>query len=290
MRRRERWIAIAAAAGLGAVAQEIVARRYYAATHGPDRFVEDRESTAWTAAWHEIFLPLEWLGLRASATYRGDGVPRGDGTPVVLVHGFLTRGAYLGALRSWLARLGYDARVADIGFSADYLDVLTDRLLVQVRDTRHDTRRRVHIIGHSLGGMLGRAVAARERDLVASLAMLGSPFRGLAVHPALRLGAAVVRAGVHAVRGERVERGCLTLACGCATVRSIRAPLPADLPQLAVASRHDGLADWRYCLHPPTAATVTARSSHMGLVLNAMVYEALARHLALPSARALAAS
>jgi triacylglycerol lipase len=273
------WITPATVA-LSVAVQELVARAYYRVTPGPSRAFHEEEKTAWTAAWRELWLPVEHLALHRSATYRGEGVPRGDGAPVILVHGFLMTGGYLATLRGWLERIGYRARVAAIGWNADCFAVHTDRLIAAVRDARAEDDRAVHVIGHSLGGVLARAAAGREPELVASVATLASPFRGLAMHPMLRLANKAVRAGIQTRRGPGVEPECHTFACPCPTVRALAASLPADLPQLAIVTRADGMADWRYCIDPPTTRVVEVAASHFGLVFNATVYERLARHLA----------
>jgi pimeloyl-ACP methyl ester carboxylesterase len=157
--------------------------------------------------------------------------------------------------------------------------VLTNRLLEVIAATRGETGRRVHLVGHSLGGVLARAAAAREREAVASVATLSSPFRGIAVHPALHLAASLVRGHIHRERGASVRPECLTFACGCPTVQAIDRPLPADLPQLAIVTRYDGLVDWRYCLDEATTRVVHVTASHIGIVFNPSAYEALATHL-----------
>jgi triacylglycerol lipase len=240
--------------------------------------------TAWTPQWREMLTGVQWLRLRRSAVYRGEGVPRGDGAPVLLVQGFLTRPLYLGTLRAWLERLGYRVRVADVGWNADCYDVVADRVMAEVESLSRDTQRRVHLVGHSLGGILVRSVAARAPQLVASVATLATPFRGLRVHPTLRLGNIVVRTVVHGRRDPSVFPECMTLACQCATVRALAAPLPASLPQLAIAAPGDGVADWRYEADPATTRTIEVPGSHTGVVFERRVYEALAPHLAAAAA------
>ncbi len=283
-RRASGWaragLAVAALGAATAIVQEIVARIYYRRTSGPTTVLDRQERSAWTPLWHETLVPAEWAALMASPIYRGEGVPRGDGAPVVLVHGFLTEGTYLAPLRSWLERIGYRAQIADIGWNADCPDVLTDRLLGVIRTVHDGTRARVHLIGHSLGGLLSRSAALRARSLVASVATLGTPYRGLRVNPLLRLAADVVRRRIHARRNRSVEPQCFTLACSCDTVQSLHHPLPSDLPQLAVASTQDGFLDWRYCVDVGTTPSLTVNASHIGLVVNANVYNALAHHLA----------
>jgi pimeloyl-ACP methyl ester carboxylesterase len=236
--------------------------------------------TAWTPTWNEALTAAHWLRLRRSRVYRGQGMPRGDGSPVLLVQGFLTRPLYLETLRAWLERLGYRARIANVGWNTDCYDVTADRVLTQTERLRGEGPQRVHLIGHSLGGILVRAVAARAPQLVASVATLATPFRGLRVHPSLRLSNIVARAVVRLRRAGSVFPECMTLACQCATVRALATPLPADLPQLAVVATGDGLVDWRYEADPTTTRVVEAPASHLGVVFEPTVYEALARHLA----------
>jgi pimeloyl-ACP methyl ester carboxylesterase len=273
------WPGVAALVAGAIVAQEYAARRHYRATPGPDRFFHDDERSAWTPAWHEILAPVELLAARLSPVYRGIGIPRGDGDPVVLVHGFLTTGWYLEPLRRWLARLDYDARIADIGFNGDCLDVLAERLADDVARTSSATGRRVHLVGHSLGGILSRAVASRSPELVASVTVVGTPYRGLRVHPLLRLAARGVRAVVHRRRGSTVPSACLTLECPCETVRALAHDVPREMPHLAIVSRHDGLTDWRYG-RDDSSRVVEVTASHIGSVFNASAVRAIAEHLA----------
>jgi triacylglycerol lipase len=284
MNRIARTAALVGAAA--AVAGEYVAARYYARTQGPHRFLEEDEQTAWTSPAHEMLAPVELARFCASPEFRGSGVPRGAGAPVVLVPGFLMRGLYLRPLRAALRRLGYRVEIADIGLNADCLDVMTDRLLRVISAARDTAGAPVHVVGHSMGGLLARAAAARDVQAVASVTVMGSPVRGLRMHPALRMTSAAVRAVIHARRRGEVRPACLTLACECVSVRALTTPLPALLPQLAIVARYDGLADWRYGADPATMQVVEVTCSHVGLVWNAAACRAIGEHLALADAAA----
>jgi pimeloyl-ACP methyl ester carboxylesterase len=272
-------------AGAAAAAMRLYAtRRYFETTPGPTTFMHEDVRTAWTPGWREMLTGMQWIRLRRSAVYRGEGVPRGDGSPVLIVQGFLTRGFYLDPLHGWLERLGYRPRIAHIGWNADCLDALGDRIVAQIARARVNGGRRVHLIGHSLGGVLVRAVAGRTPHLVASITTLATPFRGLRLHPGLRLVDVIVRATVHRRRYSTVFPECRTFACQCATVRALATPLPASLPQLAIVVPGDGLADWRYQADDATTRVVEVPGSHFGVVFEPRAYEALARHLAAAAA------
>jgi pimeloyl-ACP methyl ester carboxylesterase len=277
MTRIVRNAALLAAAG--AVAGEYVAARYYARTRGPQQLVEPDERTAWTSMAHEAAAPVELALFLLSPVFGGAGAGRSDGAPIVLVPGFLTRGLYMRPLQTALQRRGYHAQVADIGRVADCFEVLTDRLLAVIHDVRAARGAPVHVVGHSMGGLLARAAAARDRAAVASVTVMGTPFRGLRVHPGVRAAAAAVRALTRARRGDEVRPGCMTLACDCDTVRALVRPLSADLPQLSIVTRYDGLTDWRYCVDPAPTRVVAVVASHTGLVWSAAACRAIAGHV-----------
>jgi pimeloyl-ACP methyl ester carboxylesterase len=276
LRRARSWRR-AAALGLALIgAQEMLTRWYYRHAPPPTRFHTD-ERTAWTPAWREALTPLHFLTLAFLPPVAR--LPRGDGAPVLLVAGFLTKGRYLERLRRWLERLGYDARIADIGWNADCFAVLTDRLLAEIAHARVERGVPVHLIGHSLGGALARAATVRAPDTIASLAVLGAPVRGLRLHPSIRLAAAAVRVAIRH-RQLHVPDTCATYACPCETVQAMGAEMPDGVPYLTVATEDDGVADWRYALDPLATRVVAVRGSHLGLVFNRAVYQALAEHLA----------
>lgn len=283
IQRRHAWWG-AATVTAAAAARLYATRHYFRTEPGPSGFMHEDIRTAWTPGWREMLAPVQWLRLRRSPVYRGDGVPRGDGAAVVLVQGFLTQPTYLRTMQAWLGRLGYRARIADIGWNADCLDALADRIIPQAARARHDSGARVHLIGHSLGGVLARAVAARAPELVASVATLATPLRGLRVHPSVRVSNLVVRALVHWWRDSTVFPQCVTLACQCPSIRAVATPLPTSVPQLAVVVPGDGVADWRYEADPASMRVVEVPGSHVGVVFEPAAYEALAEHLA--SARA----
>jgi pimeloyl-ACP methyl ester carboxylesterase len=237
-------------------------------------FTRDQQP-AQVPIWRESLFGLDWLALRASPVFYGFGVPRGDGSAVVLVPGFLGTDWYLLELYGWLGRLGYRPYLSRIGRNAECLEVLSGRLLETIQTARDATGRTVHLVGHSLGGLLARSVAVRRPDLAASVVSLGSPFRGIRSHPLVLRVSAHVRARLQ--RDGRPE--CFTGYCGCAAVTGLESAFPSSVPQVAVYTKSDGIVDWRVCVNDDPATDVEVAGTHVALVANPGAYRAIARHL-----------
>jgi pimeloyl-ACP methyl ester carboxylesterase len=133
----------------------------------------------------------------------------------------------------------------------------------------------VIVIGQSRGGTLARALAAGHPESVAGLVTLGSPVLDpLAVSPpVMRTVRSVALLGDLGIPGV-FSRGCLDGACCAQFNRLLAAPLPPEMPALAVHSRSDGIVDWEACLDP-YANCVEVEGSHCGMGVNAAVYREL---------------
>ena len=198
--------------------------------------VEERPASV--PIWREALFGLDWLALRTSPVLYGCGIPRGDGAPVVVVPGFLGSDVYLLEMYFWLGRIGYRPFLSRIGRNAECLDVLVGRLLGTVEEARASTGRPVHLIGHSLGGMLARSAAVRRPDRIASVITLGSPFRGIRSHPLVMQAASTVRARIRSRAEQRDDRSdCFTAACQGDAVAALDAPRPSSMPQIAITKR-----------------------------------------------------
>ena len=133
--------------------------------------------------WFESLVGVDWALLHLAPVYYGLGVQKGDGSAVVVVPGFLGSDIYLYELYFWLRRIGYTPYLSNIGWNADCLDTLSEKLVETIRKARKETGRMVHLIGHSLGGVLSRSAAIQHPELVSSVITLASPFRGVHSHP-----------------------------------------------------------------------------------------------------------
>ncbi len=231
--------------------------------------------------WREAFLGIDWLALRASPVYRGIGVPRGDGAAVVLIPGFMGSDQYLGDLHTWLRRIGYHPYMSGIGRNAECPNVLAGRLLDTAQQAFADSGRRVHLIGHSLGGVLARGVAVRSPKLVASVTTMASPFRGVRVHPFVLQTAYLVRGRILTRRnGPPVLPDCYSGHCGCGFLDDLRSDFPPSVRQLAIYTRSDGVVDWHVCINEDPDTDVEVPGTHVGLAFNPQVYRQIAAFLA----------
>jgi triacylglycerol lipase len=224
---------------------------------------------------------LELASLLTSPVYYGVGVPRGDGGPILCQPGFLGSDGYLSVLRGWLQSVGYRSYSSDISIAAVGSPfVLMERAVRRADQIATATNQRLTIIGHSLGGLIARAVARVRPDLIAHVVTLGSPLDSplghdhrSAAHPMVRALAHLLLRESHnpaALRTERVLERLLFCA-----------PLPDSVRVTCIYSRLDAVVDWRACQeNAPRTTAYAVPGTHCGLAWNAVVYRLLGRVLA----------
>jgi pimeloyl-ACP methyl ester carboxylesterase len=231
--------------------------------------------------WRELGACLEWLDLRRSPIYRGVGAPRGTGETVILVPGFLGSDNSLSELRRWLTRIGYRVAPSGIARNIDCPDVSLARLLEATESAAHISGERVRLIGHSLGGTLSRAAATRRPDLIAQVITLASPVREIIAHPLVAGMARFLQTylpspdDVPRRHGDHFHSG----DCACDTLDALSQPFPNDVARTAIYTRSDGVLQWRTTLDHDPAVNMEVSGTHLGLIANREVYQALARLL-----------
>jgi triacylglycerol lipase len=232
--------------------------------------------------WREALFGIDWLSLRLSPVYYGIGLPRGDGAPVVLIPGFLGSDNYLVEMYNWLRRIGYQPYYSRIGRNAECPDVLRERLFETIDRAYEDTGRKLHLIGHSLGGLLARAAAARRPDQVAQVICLASPFRDIRVHPMILAAAWFVRGRIVGQRRQSrsVKRDCYTGSCTCDFAEALRADIPISVRRAAIYTTTDGVVDWHSCMEEDDRLNYRVDGTHAGLAFNPQVYRRVAQLLA----------
>ena len=147
----------------------------------------------------EVLFAAELVLLHTAPLYYGLGIPHGDGSAVILLPAFLCPDAYLTPLHQWLARIGYNPFFSRIGFNTECPNLLIKQQLnATIEKALATSGRKIHLIGHSLGGIIARAIAAQRPSDIASVITLGSPFRGTVAHSSILHAAEIVRHRIHA--------------------------------------------------------------------------------------------
>jgi triacylglycerol lipase len=243
----------------------------------PENFLKDQEISQ-RPLWREALVGLDWLALRSSPVYYGFGVPRGDGSAVIVIPGFMGTDMYLQEIYYWLRRIGYRPYMSRIGWNAECVNTLVDRLSDTITKAQAETDGKVHLIGHSLGGVIARSAASQRPDRVASVITLGSPFRGIRSHPLVLAAGERVRERIRRQNGG-LQPDCYTGYCGCAAVVAVQRGFPQTVLQSAVYTKSDGVVDWEVCVTDDSATNFEVKGTHVGLVFNADVYGLIARRL-----------
>lgn len=228
----------------------------------------------------ELRWQAELARLMVDPVFRGHGVPRGDGRPVLLIPGFLAGDNSLAVMASWLDRIGYRACASGILLNVDCSNRALMRLEQRAAQQAERAGEKIALIGHSRGGHFAKALAHRRPDLVCSVVSMGAglddPFDiSRMTHGAL----ALVRAVHSRTTDRRARHGCLTAECACEFRHHYEAPFPADIPLTSIHSREDGVVRWQACI-VPYADNVEVTGSHIGLAFNRKAYRAVAHALA----------
>jgi triacylglycerol lipase len=245
------------------------------------KFIPHGEVTYLSPILSEPLCVLEFLALRFSPAYNGSTIPRGDGSAVVIIPGLIEMDLHLFELHAWLRRIGYRPYYSGMGFAADCPDQLSQILDDTIDRAYAETGRRVHLIGHSLGGIFARSAAVRRPKRIASVITLGSPFRGLVLHSLVLALSNAVRGWIRTTRLD-VPGECASSRCRCSFGRSLSQRWPRSVRQTAMYTKSDGLVDWRYCLSGKPNIDVEVVGTHLGLPFNASVFRHIAVRLAAP--------
>lgn len=253
-------------------------------TH-PIKILQD-EAEAHITIWKEAFFAIDLLLLHTSPIYYGLGVPHGDKSGVVIIPGFLGSDRYLAELRNWIGNIGYAPYFSGIGLNAECPNLLIKhRLNETIERALQETGRKIHLVGHSLGGVIARSVAGQRPNDIASVITLASPFRGTIAHRSILRAAESVRRHILQEHGPNVLPRCYTARCTCNFLNSLRRRVPASVMETAIYTLNDGIVDSRYCRTGNPRKDFEVPGTHIGLIFNASAYKIIAERLAEASAR-----
>jgi pimeloyl-ACP methyl ester carboxylesterase len=226
----------------------------------------------------------EFARLLRSPVYRGRDLPRGDGRLVLVLPGLFGNDLYLEPMHSWLRRIGYTPVRSSLLVNAGCPQRLAEEVDGHLAIQRQTRRGPVAIIGHSRGGILARALAAKLQADASHLILLGSPAaavtramdyqREAAQVPA---GARVYRAGMRA--RQLLDPDCEAPDCGCAFLTDVRATLHPRTRVTSIFSSEDPIVPRSAC-RVPGAANYEITGTHSGLAYNTQALTLIAEALA----------
>jgi len=198
--------------------------------------------------------------------------PRGDGHPVLTLPGFLASDLSMAPMRRYLTELGYEPHAWRMGRNVGGVWRMRAALRDRLAEIYEASRRKVSIVGWSLGGVYARDLALHAPGMVRYVVTLASPFANdIRATNATRL--------YEALTGEVVDDNA-----------ALRELLAGDLPvpTTSIYSRFDGVVNWKTCLLRPsdTAENIEVYlASHIGLGVNPAALWAVADRLAQPEGR-----
>jgi pimeloyl-ACP methyl ester carboxylesterase len=232
------------------------------------------ESARWFGRpLREMRWSAEFTRLLVDPVFHGRGVPHGEGQSVLLLPGFGGGDHLLAPMALWLRRIGYDVATCGIWLDTN----CSERAMLRIeRRVEELGAERIAIVGHSRGGYLAKALAARRPDRVSHVITLGSGLSSQLDVAAIGLAAHTVVRAAHRVTTDRVaRRGCLTATCACAFTEAYESPFPEDVRLTSIYSKGDGMVRWRSCV-VPYADNVEVTGSHGGMAFNRKAYRAIA--------------
>jgi triacylglycerol lipase len=195
--------------------------------------------------------------------------------PVLLVPGFMAGDATLAGMAALLRGSGYRTYRAQIRVNVGCTREAADRLERRLEAIAIRRGRKVSIVGHSLGGMLARGLAARRPDLVHSIVSMGSPVLApAAVHGVLAWDADMLTRLARAGFGGLMSEDCVAGSCARDSFEETQKPLDPEVGFTAIYSRRDGIVDWKACLDP-AAEAVEVSTSHVGMAFDPVVFDAV---------------
>ncbi len=199
--------------------------------------------------------------------------------PVLLVPGFMAGDWTLALMSRHLRLLGFRTYRSGIRANVGCLDEGTHALERRLEHIAARRERKVTIVGHSLGGMMARGLAARRPDLVAGIVTMGSPILAPgAAHTSLLAMVSLLRR-LESLGLRVMGEDCTEGGCALRMWEESQQPLPDGFPFTAIYSPRDGIADWRACIDPAGQAR-EVRTSHIGMALDPVVIDLVIETLA----------
>jgi len=198
---------------------------------------------------------------------------KGDGHTVMVLPGFMAGDYSTLPIRYFLKQWKYDARAWNLGlnFGLSKRRDLEALMAKQLKQHFARTRRKVSLVGWSLGGVFARELARENPAMVRKVISLGSPIGGNP-HGA-------ITGGLY----ELITQTSFADKALQEKIKTASQPVP-DIPCTAIYSKTDGIVSWKIAQEKESslAENIEIDSAHCGLGLNAAAMFVLADRLRQP--------
>jgi len=195
--------------------------------------------------------------------------PGGDGHPVLVLPGLLADDSSTRALRGFLNSHGYEAHGWELGRNVGLRGTVERDMLARIDELfERYGRRKVSLVGWSLGGLYARQLAKSAPDKVRGMISLGSPFAGSPK-------------STNAWRAYEMASGSKVEEHDPFSGTLAGTP---PVPTTSIFSRSDGICAWQACLNEdgPESENIEVYGSHCGLGHHPAAVYAIADRLAQP--------
>ena len=191
-------------------------------------------------------------------------LPMGDGHRVLVLPGLAANDLTTLPMRTFLKDRGYQPYPWEQGLNLGPREGVLDALRARVRSLFDIDRKKISLVGWSLGGVYARELAKEMPEMIRCVITLGSPFAG----PPTATNAWWLFEKVSGHPEPDAEmQAALRLA--------------PPVPTTSIYSRTDGIVAWQCSLNPPgpLAENIEVHASHIGLGLNPLAMMAIVDRL-----------
>lgn len=208
-----------------------------------------------------------WRFMR-SDTQRGIGIPHGNGEPVLTIPGAASGDWILAPMNSYLRNIGYTPYPSGILLNVQPGENYMRRLSDVLKKIADETGQKVSIVGHSLGGSLGKILSDNHPEEVEKVVGVAAVFNSsIGINPLLFAALLPVFAYDLAAFGPSV------------LPREIKIfhelDEPAKVPVYSIYSKKDGILTFFSCIRGDST-NIKVDSTHIGMIWNEESMRALA--------------
>lgn len=198
-------------------------------------------------------------------------LPKGDGHPVLVLPGFLASDTSTRPLRGLLKDLDYAPYAWGLGRNLRFDKSREAEMHALIEETFVKHKRKISIIGWSLGGVFAREIAKGAPDIVRSVITLGSPISSNRNYSNARQLYDHINGPPEELQSDRMAQ----------------LHVPPPVPTTSIYSKTDGIVAWQGSVQdsdPNNLQTenIEVPASHCGLGVNPLVMYLIADRLAQP--------